>query len=88
MDSAIAAKHTEKPVPTSQAAEEAGLSESNLEKRRLSGDGPEFIKLGRRVLYYPSDIRRWLESNKRLSTSDIGVSATRKGRKTRQREVV
>jgi hypothetical protein len=33
------------------AAELTGLATSTLNKLRLSGDGPEYIKLGRRVLY-------------------------------------
>ncbi len=77
----------ETPVLTPEASKLAALSESSLEKRRVSGDGPPFIKIGRRVLYYPSDIRRWLESKKRVSTSDKGVAAASKLRKTQPGEV-
>lgn len=78
----------ETPVLTPEASKIAKLSESSLEKRRISGDGPPFIKIGRRVLYYPSDIHRWLASKKRVSTSDVGVSAAGKSRKKRQCESV
>src|SRR5262245_48279340 len=44
----------------SSAARHSGLSESTLNKLRLRGDGPPFIKLGRRVLYDIIDLEEWL----------------------------
>lgn len=55
-----------------QAANFLGLAKSTLSKMRLSGDGPAFIKMGRRVAYRPEDLEAWVASNRRLSTSDIG----------------
>ena len=55
-----------------QAAELLGLAKSTLSKMRLSGGGPAFIKMGRRVAYRPDDIEAWLKSHRRISTSDVG----------------
>jgi len=46
------------------------LSVSTLNKWRLTGDGPTFIKLGARVAYRPSDVEAFAESRVRRSTSD------------------
>jgi hypothetical protein len=53
------------------AAAALGLSESTLAKLRLSGNGPAYCKIGRRVVYRPDDLASWLDSRKRLSTSEI-----------------
>ena len=53
------------------AAAMLGLSHSTLAKMRLRGDGPPYSKAGARaVLYSVDDIVEWLESRKRLSTSE------------------
>ncbi len=38
------------------------LSESWLAHARITGDGPPFRKLGRRVLYVASEVDGWLSS--------------------------
>ncbi len=49
-------------VRTPQAAEYTSLSASTLEKLRLSGGGPKFIKLGSRAVGYEiAELDRWLE---------------------------
>ncbi|MBO6540323.1 MAG: helix-turn-helix domain-containing protein [Rhizobiaceae bacterium] len=55
-----------------QVAERVGLSLSTLAKMRLSGDGPHYAKLGRRVVYRPEDIDTWIASNRFRSTSEYG----------------
>jgi len=56
-----------------EAAEYLGLSASTLAKMRLRGDGPPFLKAGRRiVLYDRSDLEAWLDTRRRHSTSDPG----------------
>lgn len=57
-----------------QAADFLGLSKSTLSKMRLTGDGPMFIKMGRRVAYQPDDLQNWVRENRRRSTSDFGNS--------------
>lgn len=42
-----------------QAAKLLGVSSSWLNKLRLTGGGPPFFKLGRRVLYRRDDIDAW-----------------------------
>ena len=53
-------------------AEFTGLSTSYLAKLRCTGFGPRFRKVGRSVLYHPSDVQQWLDSHSRASTSDTG----------------
>jgi predicted DNA-binding transcriptional regulator AlpA len=58
-----------KTLNVSDAAKHLGLSKSYLDKARVSGNGPSYIKLGRRVVYQPSDLDAWLASNRRRSTT-------------------
>jgi predicted DNA-binding transcriptional regulator AlpA len=57
-------------MATAEAARILGLSESTLAKLRLNGNGPVYCKLGRRVLYRPSDLEQWLQSRATRDTSD------------------
>ncbi len=56
---------------TTQAATYVGLSPSTLAKLRLSGNGPIYNKLGRRVSYTTAELDNWLALNQRRSTSDV-----------------
>ena len=56
-----------------QAAELLTLSSSTLNKRRTTGGGPPFVKLGRSVRYRLADVTAWLESRVRASTSEPGA---------------
>lgn len=40
-----------------------------LAKKRVSGGGPGYCKVGRAVRYRTSDLRAWLEANRHQSTS-------------------
>jgi len=62
-------------LDTSAAALYVGLSASTMSKLRLSGNGPVFLKLGRRCLYSRADLDAWLASCRRRSTSDAGDAA-------------
>lgn len=57
---------------TTQASKEFGISESWLAKLRLTGAGPIYCKVGKRVIYRRDDITRWLQSHSRASTSQHG----------------
>jgi predicted DNA-binding transcriptional regulator AlpA len=47
---------------TPAAAEYVGLSSSSLEKKRLTGDGPRFVRLGGRAIGYTvEDLDVWLD---------------------------
>lgn len=52
------------------AAQFLGLAPSTLAKLRLSGNGPVYCKLGRRVVYRTEDLATWLESRVARNTSD------------------
>ena len=53
------------------------LANQTLAKMRLSGVGPPYYKVGRRILYDRLDLDRWLDSKRRLSTSDPVPDYTR-----------
>lgn len=38
--------------------------------RRMNGDGPPFIRIGKRAFYRPEDVRRWLEERRFQSTAE------------------
>ena len=55
---------------TPAAADYLGYAESTLEKKRLTGDGPPFIKLGRLIVYDTRDLDSWLAERRARSTSE------------------
>ena len=55
---------------TDEAAEYCGLAKSTLEKKRLTGDGPPFVRLGVRAVGYDRNaLDNWLDSRSCTSTS-------------------
>ena len=46
------------------------LSLSTLTKRRLTGGGPRYLKLGRRVVYSRRELEAWARSHECGSTSE------------------
>ena len=54
---------------TPDAAAYVRLSKPTLERLRLTGDGPSFLKLGRAVRYRKADLDDWLASLLVRSTS-------------------
>lgn len=56
-------------VDTEGASRHIGLAVSTLEKLRLTGDGPPFVKLGRSVRYRISDLEAYLAERVVESTS-------------------
>ena len=59
-------------LTTEEAARYLRLSPRTLERYRVTGEGPRFLKIGRRVLYRQSDLDEWLKNKSRRSTSDPG----------------
>jgi hypothetical protein len=47
-----------------------GLSEKTLACMRSTGDGPEFIKLGKRCFYQRETLDSWVQSRRATSTAD------------------
>ena len=56
-------------LSVSETATHLGVSISLLNKWRVVGNGPTFVKLGRLVRYRLSDIHEWAANNKFGSTS-------------------
>ena len=54
-----------------EAAEVLRLSERTLERMRLTGLGPAYVKAGRRVLYRQADLETWVAAQLRVSTSEV-----------------
>lgn len=72
------ADFTQRSRNPNEAATYCGVSRSFLAKRRLYGDGPKYIKVGRRkVVYRREDLDAWLAERVRCSTSEVGVPAER-----------
>lgn len=49
-----------------------GLSVRTLQKWRLQGNGPRFVKLGHAVRYDPAELEHYIDHARRRSTSDPG----------------
>ena len=58
-----------------QAAEHLKISVRTLERLRVAGTTPKYIKLGRLVRYRPTDLVEWIDTHARDSTSDTGAVA-------------
>lgn len=50
------------------------VSERTLERWRVEGTGPAFVKAGRKVLYRTVDVDDWLLANQRSGFSTIDVA--------------
>lgn len=55
-----------------EAAERLRLCARTLERWRVSGDGPKFVKAGRQVFYRAGDLDEWIVSRVVRSTSEAG----------------
>lgn len=54
-----------------EVAQRLGLSERSLERLRISGEGPPFVRLSeRRLAYREDDVIAWLERRVRTSRAD------------------
>jgi len=57
----------------SECAELLRLSERTLERLRVSGSGPKFLRIRHSVRYRPADVEAWLAARVVASTSqEIG----------------
>lgn len=54
-------------------AERLGVTEGCLARWRLSGEGPRFIRAGRRIVYDPRDVQEWLDERRVSSTSQVAA---------------
>lgn len=53
------------------AAERLGVAASTLARWRVTGEGPDFVRLGRRVGYRLADLDAWVTQNIRSSTAAV-----------------
>jgi predicted DNA-binding transcriptional regulator AlpA len=61
-----------KPLLEEEAAAPLiGWSVSTLQKKRVAGDGPPFVKLGRSVRYRPEDLEAYVAARVVSSTSEL-----------------
>jgi predicted DNA-binding transcriptional regulator AlpA len=58
-------------ISVQEAAAYLGISKSFLDKTRLNGTGPVYLKIGRRVAYDLGDLEIWVTGQKRRHTSEI-----------------
>lgn len=60
------------------AAEIMGISVKTAQGWRFKGDGPRFVKIGKKAIRYQiCDIFEWIDQQRRQSTSDSGTNAGR-----------
>jgi predicted DNA-binding transcriptional regulator AlpA len=72
---------------TPDAAKYLGLTGSTLEKMRLFGTGPRFVRIGTRAVGYTvDDLDAFIEAGRRGSTSDPGPNPAPRNR-TRNSDV-
>ena len=53
-----------------EAARLLRVSPRTLERHRVAGTGPRFVKVGRRVLYRQTDVEDWTAANTFASTAE------------------
>jgi len=51
---------TDTVLDVKAAAKGLGLSKPHLDRLRITGGGPKFVKLGRRVVYRIAEVPDWL----------------------------
>ena len=61
-------------LSTKEAAAYMGISPRTLEKCRITGGGPSYLKIFDRVLYDMDELDGWLAKQRRRSTSDGGAA--------------
>jgi predicted DNA-binding transcriptional regulator AlpA len=60
----------EEGLAVPEAAQFLGLAVSTLAKLRMSGDGPQYFLLGRKVVYTRRHLLEWREKSLTRSTAD------------------
>ena len=63
-----------KYLTTKEAAARVRLSESALEKKRVDGTGPVFVKLGKSVRYEATALDEWIAAGRHKSTAELIIS--------------
>lgn len=71
-------------LDTEGAATFTKRSPRSLRKKRVQGDGPVFIRNGRKILYDVVDLVAWMDGQKHRSTSEYSVGHRMKGKRIGQ----
>lgn len=58
----------ERLVAPAELAEQLSVAVGQLAQMRYLGTGPEYVKVGTRVRYAPSDVQAWLDAQRRAQT--------------------
>lgn len=61
-------------LPQQEAAGILCTTVRSLERWRIQGRGPPFVRVGRRALYRATDLERWLASRTLHSTSEADAA--------------
>ena len=61
-----------------EAAELLRLSPRTLERHRVAGTGPQFVKAGRRVLYRRDELDRWAAARTFRSTAEADAATVQR----------
>jgi hypothetical protein len=56
-------------IPSSVLPHYIGVAPQTLARWRYEGNGPAFVKVGRKVLYEAGKVRQWLQLRRAQSTS-------------------
>jgi hypothetical protein len=67
-----AASPASRRLSVDEFCEREDIGHSTAAHMRTRGDGPIFLKIGRRVVYRLEDVEAWEQSRARRSTSDRG----------------
>ncbi len=70
-EDAIGRTGLDRLLTVQEAADVLRCSVSSLDKWRLTGNGPQFVKVGARVRYRPADVAAYVARATRLSTSAL-----------------
>lgn len=60
----------QKQLTSAEVDDLLGVHDGWAAKQRLTGGGPPYCKIGRRVAYDPRDVQAWLDAHKVNSTSE------------------
>jgi len=70
ISSPVSSSLLESLIEPSTLADRLGTSERSLSEWRITGRGPRFIRVGRRVRYRPEAVDSWLLANEHGSTTE------------------
>jgi len=69
--------HQDELLTVEEAAGRLKISKHTLNRWRVTGEGPPFVKYGPRIVrYLETALSEWEKSRTRRSTSDVGEMAT------------